>query len=123
MYGRGCGPTKLFAVLPRMRQASLGPLLQNLAFERRENGQQPSHGTSGWRGQVQGLGQGHEAHSEMLQFLEGRQQIRDRPVSVVKTRPTCKIRTLGSVGSRRYATLRPMPRPDVIRCYVLILTS
>jgi hypothetical protein len=32
-------------------------------------------------------------------------------LSVVKIRPTCKISTLGSVGSRRYATLRLCPRP------------
>ena len=71
IYGRGCGPTELFAVLTRMCQASLGPLLQNLAFERRENGQQASHRSTGRRRQVQRLSHGDESHSEMVQFLEG----------------------------------------------------
>ena len=43
------------------------------------------HRSTGWRGQIQRLGQRHEAHAEMLQFLEGRQQIRYRPAPAVQS--------------------------------------
>ena len=47
-------------------------------------GQQPGHGSTGWRSQIQRLGQRDEADAEMLQFLERRQQIRYRPAPAVQ---------------------------------------
>lgn len=58
-----------FSILPRMRQARPRSFPQNLPFELREDGKQAGHGATGRRGQVQCLGQRHEAHTEMLQFL------------------------------------------------------
>ena len=71
--GSGCRPTQPFPVLPRMGQASPSSLPQNLPFELSKDGQQASHGTPGRCGQIQRLGQRHEAHSEMFQFLESHQ--------------------------------------------------
>jgi hypothetical protein len=57
-------PTQPLAVLPGVGQAGTHPFLQNLPFERSEYGQQSGHGASGWRGQVQRLGQGDETYAE-----------------------------------------------------------
>ena len=73
MYGRGCRPSQPFPVLPRMGQASPSPFPQNLSFKLSEDRQQSGHGSTGRRGQIQRLGQRHEAHAEMFQFLEGGQ--------------------------------------------------
>ena len=67
-----------------MGQASPSPFPQNLSFELGEDGQQSGHRSTGWRGQIQRLGQRHEADTEMLQFLKGRQQIRYRPAPAVQ---------------------------------------
>ena len=75
--GRGCRPAQSLAVRARMRQTGPGPFPQNLPFELREDGQQSGHGSTRRRGQVQCLGQGNKPDTQMLQFLERRQQVRD----------------------------------------------
>ncbi len=84
MDGGGCGTAQLLAVLACVGQASARSFLQNLPLEGGENGQHGRHRPSGGRGQIQRLGQRYETHSEMLQFLEGGQQIRDRPAPAVQ---------------------------------------
>ncbi len=74
-----------FAAFPRAGQASPRSFPQNLSFKLRANRQQPSHYPTGRRGQVQHLGQRHEAHSEMLQFLKGHQQICNGPAPAVES--------------------------------------
>ena len=84
VHGRCCRPAQPFAVLPSVGQASASSLPQDLPFELGENGQQPRHRSTGRRSQVQRLGQRHETHTEMLQFLKGCQQIRYRPAPAVQ---------------------------------------
>ena len=52
-----------------MCQASSGSFPQNLSFELRQDGQQSGHGSTGWRGQIQRLGERYETDTQMLQFL------------------------------------------------------
>jgi hypothetical protein len=85
VYGRGCRPPQPFPVLARMRQAGLGTFPQNLPFELGEDGQQASHSSTGGRSQVQRLGQRYETDSQMLQFLERRQQICDGPAPAIQS--------------------------------------
>ena len=66
-----------FSILPRMSQASASSLPQNFPFELGEDRQQASHGSTGRRGQIQRLGQRDEADTQMFQFLQRRQQVRD----------------------------------------------
>ena len=81
---RSCGRPRRCAVLPGVRQASAHPFPQNLPFELGEDGQQPGHRATGGRGQIQRLGQRDETHSEMLQFLKCRQQVRHRPAPAIQ---------------------------------------
>src|SRR5664279_1780398 len=83
--GRGGRPTQPFPVFPSMGQASPSSLTQDLPFEGGEDGQQASHRSTRGCSQVQRLGQRHEAHTEMLQLLECRQQIRYRPAPAVQS--------------------------------------
>jgi len=62
-----------------MRQASPGSFPQDFPFELSKDGQQAGHRATGWRRQVQRLGQRNETGAKMFQFLEGRQQIRYGP--------------------------------------------
>jgi hypothetical protein len=58
-----------------MRQSGAHTFPQNLPFELSKDGQQAGHGsTSGCR-QVQRLGQRHETNVEMIEFLQGGQQV------------------------------------------------
>src|ERR1019366_9704334 len=72
---RGYGPAQALAILGGMGQAGADALAENLPFEFRKNGQQASHGATGGRGQIQRLGQRNKTDSQMLQFLEGREQV------------------------------------------------
>jgi hypothetical protein len=67
-----------------MCKASPGPLSQNLSFKLSEDGEQASHRSTGGSGQVQRFRQRDEPDSEVLQFLERRQQIRYRPAPPVQ---------------------------------------
>ena len=78
MQSGGKGSAQTFAVLSGMGETSPNALAQDLALELGEHGQQCGHGTAGRRGQIQRLGQRDEADAEMLQFLQGGQQIGDR---------------------------------------------
>ncbi len=75
MDRRSYRPTQPFPVLPRMSQAGSRSFAQDLSFELGENRQQSGHRSTGGRGQIQRLCQGDEADSQMLQFLECRQQV------------------------------------------------
>ena len=71
------------------RSAGRGPiqpssLTQDLPLECGEDGQQTRHRSTRGRSQVQCLGQRHEAHTEMLQFLKCCQQVCDRPAPAVQ---------------------------------------
>ena len=77
VHRRCCRPAQPFTVLPCVGQASPSSSAQNLPFECGEYGQQSGHGASGWRGQIQRLGQRHEADAKMLQFLKCSEQVGD----------------------------------------------
>jgi len=62
-------PTQSLAVLPGVGQPGADSLADNAPFQLGEDSQQSGHRSSGWRGQIQGLGQGNETDSEMFQFL------------------------------------------------------
>jgi hypothetical protein len=62
-----------------MRQARPRSFLHNLPFELGEDRKQAGHGSTGWGGQIQRLGQRDEADAEVFEFLGRRQQIRYRP--------------------------------------------
>ena len=78
------GTAQPLAVLSRMRQAGANAFAQNLSFELSEDGQQPSHGAACGRGQIESLGERHEADAEMLQFLQGGKQIGDQSAPAVE---------------------------------------
>jgi hypothetical protein len=68
-----------------MRQASPGSFPQNLPFELGEDGQQAGHRSTGRGGQVKCLSQGNETDAQVLQFLEGCQQIGYRAAPAIQT--------------------------------------
>jgi hypothetical protein len=67
-----------------MSKSRSGSLPQNLFFKLGEDGQQAGHSATGWGGQVQCLGQGNEANAQMLQFLERRKEICNRPPPAIQ---------------------------------------
>jgi hypothetical protein len=67
-----------------MIQTGANALAQDLAFELGEHREQASHRAPCWRGQIECLGQRYETDSEVLQFLERRNQIRDGPAPSVQ---------------------------------------
>jgi len=75
VYGRGDRATESFAVLTSLGQTRASSFAQNIFFELRKNCKQSRHGATSGRGQIQWLGQRDEADSEMLQFLQCRQQV------------------------------------------------
>jgi len=83
--GRGCRPPQPLPILPRMSQASPSSFPQYFPFEFGENCEQSSHRSTSRCGQIQRLGQGNEPHTQMLQFLKGRQQIRYRAALAIQT--------------------------------------
>jgi hypothetical protein len=68
-----------------MGQASPGSFPQNLSFELGEDGQQSGHRTPGWCGQIQRLRQRHEADAQMIEFLQGCEQIRYRAAPSIQS--------------------------------------
>ena len=82
---RGCRPTETFTILAGVGETSPRSFPQNLSFKLGEDRQQTGHGSTRGCGQVQRFGQRDEAHSEMLQFLKGCQQIRYRPAPSVQS--------------------------------------
>jgi hypothetical protein len=84
VHGRGCRPTQPFSVRPCMLQARPRSFPQNLPFELSENRKQPGHGSTGRGGQVQRLGERHEANAQMFEFLERCQQICHRTAPAVQ---------------------------------------
>jgi len=61
-----------------MSESSPYAFSEDLALEGCEHCQQPCHRTTGRCGQVQRLGQRHEADTEMFQFLQRGEQVGDR---------------------------------------------
>ena len=72
------GSAQTFAVLSRMSKPGTDAFAKDFSFELSENSQQSGHGAAGGRGQIESLGQRHEADTEMLQFLQSGEQIGDR---------------------------------------------
>jgi alpha-beta hydrolase superfamily lysophospholipase len=66
--------------------------------------QRPGHGATGGCGQIQRLGQRHEAYSEMLQFLQGCQQIRYRPAPAVQSPNQHDIDLSAAGGLQQFLT-------------------
>ena len=67
-----------------MGQAGAYPFLENPPFELGEDRQQARHRSTRRRGQVQRFRQRDKPDAEMLQFLEGRQQVGDRPAPAIQ---------------------------------------
>ena len=65
-------------------QTGANALAQDLAFELGEHREQASHRAPCWRGQIECLGQRYETDSEVLQFLERRNQVRYGPAPSVQ---------------------------------------
>ena len=84
MQGGGKGSAQALAVLPGMGKPGTNAFTQNLAFELGEHGQQCGHGSAGGRGQIESLGERHEADAEMLQFLQRGEQVGDRPAPAIQ---------------------------------------
>src|SRR5664280_1133030 len=68
-----------------MGKASPYSFPKDFALEGGENGQQRGHRTTRRSGQVERLGQRHEADAEMLQFLQSREQVGYRSSPAVQT--------------------------------------
>ena len=84
-----------------MGQTSADAFAQDLAFELGEHREQSSHGATGGRGQIECFGQRNETDSEMLQFLERRNQIRDGPAPAIQTPHQHDIDFAPSCGSEQ----------------------
>ena len=63
------------AVQSSLRQTGAGSFAKNLPFELGKDRQQSGHSTTGWRGEIQGFSQRHEADAEMLQLLQSGEQV------------------------------------------------
>lgn len=81
MLSRGLGPAQPLSGLPGVGQASPNPFPENLPLELGKDG----HGTTGRRGQIQRLHQRNETDSQMLQFLEGSEQVCYRSASTIQS--------------------------------------
>jgi hypothetical protein len=88
-----------FALLACVIQAGANTLAKDLAFELGEYGEQASHGATCWGGQIKGCSQRYEADSEVLQFLERRNQIRDGPAPAIQAPHQHDIDFTSSCGS------------------------
>jgi len=77
-------PTQALAVLAGVRQAGANSFPENLPFEFCKNGQQARHGSTGWGGQIQRLHERHESDSQMLQFLQGPEQVGYRSAPTIQ---------------------------------------
>ena len=82
--GRRDRPAQALAVAPCMRQAGADTFAQDLPLELGEDRQQTGHRSTGLGRQVQCLRKRHETHSQVFQFLQGRQQVRDRPAPAIQ---------------------------------------
>src|ERR1035438_7938576 len=69
---RAPGSAQPLAVLAGMSETGPHTLPKDLALEGGEHGQQRSHCTTRRSGQVERLGQRHEANAEMLKFMQSR---------------------------------------------------
>ena len=87
-----------------MGQAGPSSFPQNFPFELGENSEQAGHRTPGGRSQIQRLGQRHEADAEMLQLLEGCQQIRYRPTPAVQSPDQHDIDLAAACGLQQFLT-------------------
>ena len=68
-----------FPVLPCVGETGTDAFAKNLAFKLGEDREQAGHGSTSGRGQIERLSEGDETYSEMLKFLERRNQIDDGP--------------------------------------------
>src|ERR1035438_59868 len=82
---RAPGSAQPLAVLAGMSETGPHTLPKGLALEGGEHGQQRSHCTTRRSGQVERLGQRHEANAEMLKFMQSREQVGDRSSPAVQT--------------------------------------
>ena len=103
VYGRGCWPTQPFTALASMCQASSRSFAQDLPFELSEDRQQSGHCSTSGCGQIQRFRQRSEAYSEVLQFLECRQEVCNGAAPTVQPPP---VRYRSPVGVRPPAVFR-----------------
>ena len=82
-----------------MSQTGTDTLAKNLPFELGEHGEQSGHGAAGGGGQIECFGQRDETHSEMLKFLQRRNQIRNGPAPAIQTPNQHDIDFAASCGS------------------------
>jgi len=75
LEGRSLRPSQALSVLAGVGKAGPNSFPQNLPFELGKNGQQGGHSSTGGCRQIQGFGQRDEADTQMLQFLQGCQQV------------------------------------------------
>ena len=73
-----------FALLAGVIQTGTYTLAQNLPLELREHREQTRHRATCWRGQVKCFGERYESDSEMLEFLERRNQVCDGPAPAIQ---------------------------------------
>jgi hypothetical protein len=92
-----------------MSQASTRSFAQNLAFEPSEDGEQSSHRATGWRSQVESLGQRNETDAKILEFLQCRKQIRNGTAPAIQTPGQHDIDVAPTSGLKQSLASLPLP--------------
>jgi hypothetical protein len=89
---------------------------ENIALELSEDGQHSGQGAPAGGGQLQGLGERHEADPEFIEFLQGADEVEQRSTPAIEPPATHTIMTSSlqrraalSIASRSGRTLAPEP--------------
>ncbi|HTS26507.1 MAG TPA: hypothetical protein VMH81_11580 [Bryobacteraceae bacterium] len=122
MDGGGDWPAQPLAVLPSVGRAGASSFLQNLSLEGGKNREHGRHCSTGWGREVQRFGERYEPDTEVLQFLERRQQIAtDRPQRSSRHTSTTSIsrRRAASISFSR-ASRRAAPEFTSRTCMAMV---
>jgi hypothetical protein len=77
VYSRSCRPPQALAVLPGVGQTGPGSVPQDLSFKLGEDCQQSGHRATGRSREIERFHERDEPDTEVLEFLQGCQQIRN----------------------------------------------
>jgi hypothetical protein len=105
-----------------MGQTGADALAQDLAFELGEHREQTGHGAACGCGEIECFRKGNETDSEMLQFLERRDQIRDRAAPTIQSPNQHDIDFAAARGSENVSRSSrcDAPEPTSLICAAMI---
>jgi len=102
-------PAQVLTVPPCMLRAGTNSFAQDLPLELGEDRRQAGHRSAGRRRQIQRFRHRHETDSQMLQFLQGRRQVRRRPPPAIEPLPS---RPFDFCGNLRFFLIFAPQRAD-----------